>query len=164
MAFLTGCLLSFLHACRSSAKTCCVLWIETDREGVDILPMGKPRDSSPHDEGFLLHWRLPRQREFFVLVLHRLHRHIAFRKPCGSFSVLELHRLHGSRNRQVKKERCTVVKHGSVFTRGTELPRNLQALFRCQCTRTSIPGVSRLSLNIQQLSTASLWAVILSSP
>src|SRR6266699_2544699 len=39
MAFLTGCLLSFLHACRSSAKTCCVLWIETDRGGDKSMQM-----------------------------------------------------------------------------------------------------------------------------
>jgi len=83
---------------------------------------------------------------------------LAFPEPQGSFSVLELHRLLGFCNRQVKKERCTVVKHGSVFTRGTELPRNPQALFRCQCTRSSVPGLSRLSLNIQSLSSFSLPA------
>src|SRR5260370_38761168 len=39
MAFLIGCLLSFLHACKSSAQTCCVLWIETDREGDKSMQM-----------------------------------------------------------------------------------------------------------------------------
>src|SRR6266849_7918470 len=39
MAFLTGCLPSFLHACKSSAQTCCVLWIETDREGDESMQM-----------------------------------------------------------------------------------------------------------------------------
>ena len=37
-------------------------------------------------------------------VLHRLHRHIAFPEPQGSFSVLEFHRLRGSCSRHVKKE------------------------------------------------------------
>ncbi len=32
------------------------------------------------------------------------------------------------------REKRALVKHGSVFTRGTELLRNPQALFRCQCT------------------------------
>src|SRR5215813_11366088 len=39
MAFLTGCLLSFLHDCKSSAKICCVSWIETDRGGDKSMQM-----------------------------------------------------------------------------------------------------------------------------
>src|SRR5215467_8087846 len=39
MVFLTGCLLSFLHDCKSSAKICCVSWIETDREGDKSMQM-----------------------------------------------------------------------------------------------------------------------------
>src|SRR6266699_1289017 len=39
MAFLTGFVLSFLHACGSSAKTCCELWIGSDRGGDKSMQM-----------------------------------------------------------------------------------------------------------------------------
>jgi hypothetical protein len=70
-------------------------------------------------------------------VLHCLHRHITFRKPCGSFSVLSSISELGSRP-LAKKESVYVGQHASVFTHGNALPWNLQALFHCQGTRTSI--------------------------
>src|SRR5712691_12519865 len=48
------------------------------------------------------------------------------------------HRLHGSRNRQWERERYNG-EHGSVFTQGTDLPWNPQALFCYQGTETSVP-------------------------
>src|SRR5260370_38367211 len=66
---------------------------------------------------------------------------LAFPEPQGSFSVLELHRLLGFCNRQVKKQRGTVIKHGSVFTRVTELTRNLPELFSCQFSRPIRQGL-----------------------
>jgi hypothetical protein len=51
-----------------------------------------------------------------------------------------------------KKERCTLVEHASAFTVGNDLPTNPQTLFRCQCARTSVSWLSRLSLNSRSVS------------
>jgi hypothetical protein len=53
----------------------------------------------------------------------------------------------------------TTLRHASVFTRRSELLRNRQALFRFQSTETSVPALSRLLLNIQQLSRQGLKPV-----
>jgi hypothetical protein len=66
--------------------------------------MDKPRGLPPSRVGFPASLETAFYDCIRIFVLRRLHRHIAFRKPCGSFSVLELHQLHDSRNRQVKKE------------------------------------------------------------
>ncbi len=69
----------------------------------------------------------------------------AFRKPCGSFSVSEiiwyLVLIPGQEERE-----CTVVKHATVFTHGNALPWNLQAVFRCQSTRSSVPQLEHAPL------------------
>src|SRR5204863_4334336 len=51
-----------------------------------------------------------------------------------------------------KKERWTLVEHASAFTVGNDLPTNPQTLFRCQCARTSVSWLSRLSLSIRGVS------------
>jgi len=57
-----------------------------------------------------------------------------------------------------EREKRTMVKHGSVFTRGTDLPRNPQALFRCQCT------IRSLSHKLEQISTKHEFLPIGSAP
>ncbi len=109
---------------------------------VTSTPCPKAGASHPHEWAFLLRWRLPPEHQVVRLVLHRLHRHWLSASPAVA-SQSGIHQERGFCSWQMERE-CTVVKHGSVFTRGTELPRNPQALFRCQCTRTRIPGLSRL--------------------
>ena len=45
-----------------------------------------------------------------------------------------------------------MVEHASAFTVGNDLPTNPQTLFRCQCARTSVSWLSRLSLSIRGVS------------
>ncbi len=52
----------------------------------------------------------------------------------------------------------SLVQHASAFTQANDLAWNPQTLFRCQGAETSVPGLSRLSLNIHAMSTQLLSA------
>jgi len=66
--------------------------------------------------------------------------------PAVASQRFAFHRPRGFYGRQ-RLRVCTLVKHGSVFTRGTNLPRNPQALFRCQGTIRSLSHI------LEQMST-----------
>jgi len=103
---------------------------------------------------------LPRYHS--CLVLQSVHRLIDLPDCPSVGSQSGSHRLHGSRKRQLK-ERCTLVKHASAFTWRNDLRQNPQTLFRCQCARTSVSRLSRLSLNRHSVNTQCMSTTALST-
>ena len=100
---------------------------------IDILssPQGR-RDSSSHEEDFLLRWR-PASTVCIRICSYIASTGMTFRKPCGSSQFCDSSDSLVITIWQGERE-CILVKHARAFTQANDLAWNPQTLFRCQGT------------------------------